>query len=194
MKLLLLTAAASAIATSAFATGTTTPAPPPVTTPVSITTPSTAITDAASQVQHQQQQQQDQSAANHAQQSVDARQYTRRGVAPAYAPTVINMAPCAMGAGFGVQGSSFGISLGGSKTNQACERRANALLLMELGEREAAVIYLAGSDRAMSDALRQARLQPAPAVIVPAPALSPAAPPPPMYTPAAHSSTDGERG
>lgn len=196
MKLLLSPLCACAflaLAAPAFAT---TPTPTTPTTPTTPKTPTTstsveaapapALSQSQNQTQSQQQQQsqsQDQSTANanNAQQSVDARQYAPRNVASALAPAVINVAPCAIGAGAGVQSPTFGLSLGGSKIDRACERRANAMILMQLNETEAAVIYLAAGDRDMADAIRIARTRPvaiaaAPVWIAPPAPLLPPAP------------------
>lgn len=79
-----------------------------------------------------------------------------RQVASAFAPSVVNVAPCTAGSALAVQGERFGISFGGSKQSVSCERRANAALLDALGEREAAVLLLS-NDPEVNKAVTAAR-------------------------------------
>lgn len=97
--------------------------------------------------------------ANNASQAVnvDASNHYQRPVATASAPIVVNVASCAIGGSGAVQGATFGVSLGGAKIDRACNTRANALLLMQLGENEAGVLLLSTSDPAISAAVTEAR-------------------------------------
>ena len=65
-----------------------------------------------------------------------------RQTASAIAPTVVNVAPCTVGAGLGVQGPGAGFSLGFGRKDRGCDRRANAALLQSLGYGREAVQVL----------------------------------------------------
>lgn len=86
--------------------------------------------------------------------------YNPRNVATAYAPPVVNVASCSIGMAAGGQAATFGFSIGAGRTDHACNVRANAQVLFQLGEQEAAIEYLTASDPEMAKALASARKVP----------------------------------
>jgi hypothetical protein len=79
-------------------------------------------------------------------------------VSTAYsAPLNFSSDTCYASASAGGQGIGFGASLALPFKDKACEARANARTLNALGEREAALQYLAAKDPEISKALTQAR-------------------------------------
>ena len=81
----------------------------------------------------------------------------RRNVASAHAPVVVNVASCAIGGSVAGQGPGFGFALGGAKIDKACDTRANAQIMFQLGESEAAVQYLSSANPEIAKAVALVR-------------------------------------
>jgi hypothetical protein len=64
--------------------------------------------------------------------------YTVRNTPEVIAPSVVGGNPCSVGASGGVSMPGFGISLGGTWADKACERRQEAALMFNMGETKVA--------------------------------------------------------
>lgn len=80
-----------------------------------------------------------------------------RQVASATAPIVVNVASCAIGGSVAGQGPGFGFALGGARIDKDCNARADAQILYQLGEKEAAVLLLSAHSTAINAAVTEAR-------------------------------------
>jgi len=91
--------------------------------------------------------------------------YERAPVSTAYAtPLNFSSDTCYASISAGGQGITFGLSAAVPFKDEACEARANARTLQLLGEREAAILYLAAKNKDMNDAITAARKRQAAAV------------------------------
>jgi hypothetical protein len=72
--------------------------------------------------------------------------YTVRNTPEVIAPSVVGGNPCSVGASGGVSMPGFGISLGGTWADKACERRQQAALLFNMGEQSIAVELMCQDD------------------------------------------------
>lgn len=103
---------------------------------------------------------------NNASQSVGGQQstnsvtenYQRNPVATAFSSQLsFSSDTCYASAAAGGQGIGFGLSTALPFKDKQCERRANARMLEVLGEREAAIQYLAAGDWEINSAITRAR-------------------------------------
>jgi len=101
------------------------------------------------------------SSAYNAGNSVNVQQeYQRAPVNTAFAPPVsFSSDTCYAAASAGGQGVTFGLSASVPLKDKACEIRANARALRDLGENEAAVVYLGSRDPELQAALDVAHAQ-----------------------------------
>lgn len=72
--------------------------------------------------------------------------YTLRNVPEVIAPNVVGGNPCAVGISGGLAVSGFGITGGGTWADRQCERRQEAALLFNIGQKQAAVALLCQDD------------------------------------------------
>ncbi len=72
--------------------------------------------------------------------------YTVRNVPELIAPSVVGGNPCAVGISGGVAVSGFGITAGGTWADRQCERRQEAALLYNIGQKDASVALLCQDD------------------------------------------------
>ena len=123
--------------------------------------------------------------------------YTIRNTPEVIAPSVVGGNPCSVGASGGVSLPGFGVTLGGTWADKACERRQEAALLFNMGENKVAVELMCQDD-SVRNAMRvsgkpcSADIQPvasAPAAAPTAMAASLSAPPAQIVLAAAHTAT-----
>ncbi len=76
--------------------------------------------------------------------------YTIRNTPEVIAPSVVGGNPCAVGASGGVSLPGFGLALGGTWADKACERRQQAALLFNMGENKVAVELMCQDDNVRS--------------------------------------------
>jgi hypothetical protein len=72
--------------------------------------------------------------------------YTIRNTPEVIAPSVVGGNPCPVGASGGVSLPGFGVALGGTWADKACERRQEAALLFNMGENKVAVELMCQDD------------------------------------------------
>jgi hypothetical protein len=101
------------------------------------------------------------------------------------APSVVGGNPCAVGASGGLSLPGFGIALGGTWADKACERRQQAALLFNMGEQKVAYEMMCQDDNvraAMRSASKPCIADTAPVAQASAPAIAQA---PTVLAPAA---------
>jgi hypothetical protein len=72
--------------------------------------------------------------------------YTVRNTPEVIAPNVLGGNPCAVGASGGIALPGFGLALGGTWADRACERRQQAALLFNMGEQKVAIELMCQDD------------------------------------------------
>jgi hypothetical protein len=72
--------------------------------------------------------------------------YTVRNTPEVIAPSIVGGNPCAVGASGGLSLPGFGIALGGTWADRACERRQQAALLFNMGEQKVALELMCQDD------------------------------------------------
>jgi hypothetical protein len=72
--------------------------------------------------------------------------YTIRNTPEVIAPSVVGGNPCSVGASGGISLPGFGVALGGTWADKACERRQQAALLFNMGENKVAVELMCQDD------------------------------------------------
>jgi hypothetical protein len=103
--------------------------------------------------------------------------YTVRNTPEVIAPSVVGGNPCSVGASGGVSMPGFGISLGGTWADKACERRQQAALMFNMGEAKVAYELMCQDDNVRT-AMRVSGkpcatdIAPAPVAQAPAPAIA----------------------
>ena len=107
--------------------------------------------------------------------------YTVRNTPEVIAPSVVGGNPCAVGASGGLSLPGFGVALGGTWADKACERRQQAALMFNMGETKVAYELMCQDDNVRS-AMRVSG-KPCAADLAPAPVAQ--APMPPTSTIAA---------
>ena len=111
--------------------------------------------------------------------------YTVRNTPEVIPPSVVGGNPCSVGASGGLSLPGFGIALGGTWADKACERRQQAALLFNMGEQTVAYEMMCQDDNvraAMRSANKPCIADTAPVAQAPAPAISQA---PAVQAPAA---------
>jgi hypothetical protein len=101
--------------------------------------------------------------------------YTIRNTPEVIAPSVVGGNPCSVGASGGVSLPGFGVALGGTWADKACERRQEAALLFNMGENKVAVELMCQDDsvrNAMRVSGRPCTADIQPAAVAQAPALA----------------------
>jgi hypothetical protein len=101
--------------------------------------------------------------------------YTVRNTPELIPPSVVGGNPCSVGASGGVSLPGFGVALGGTWADRACERRQQAALLFNMGEQKVAMELMCQDDSVRA-AMRTSG-KPCTTDTVPV-AQAPAAPPP----------------
>ena len=76
--------------------------------------------------------------------------YTVRNVPEVIAPSVIGGNPCSVGISAGMAVAGFGITGGGTWADRACERRQQAALLYNIGEKNAAIALMCEDERVLT--------------------------------------------
>jgi hypothetical protein len=76
--------------------------------------------------------------------------YTVRNTPEVIAPSVLGGNPCAVGASGGIALPGFGLALGGTWADRACERRQQAALLFNMGEQKVAIELMCQDDNVRS--------------------------------------------
>ncbi len=72
--------------------------------------------------------------------------YTLRNTPEVIPPNVVGGNPCAVGASGGVSAPGFGLALGATWADKACERRQQAALLFNMGEQKVALELMCQDD------------------------------------------------
>jgi hypothetical protein len=72
--------------------------------------------------------------------------YTVRNTPELIPPSVVGGNPCSVGASGGVSLPGFGVALGGTWADRACERRQQAALLFNMGEQKVAMELMCQDD------------------------------------------------
>jgi hypothetical protein len=101
--------------------------------------------------------------------------YTVRNTPEVIAPSVVGGNPCSVGASGGVSMPGFGISLGGTWADKACERRQQAALMFNMGEAKVAYELMCQDDNvrtAMRVSGKPCATDIAPAPVAQAPAIA----------------------
>jgi hypothetical protein len=80
--------------------------------------------------------------------------YTTRNTPEMIPPSVVGGNPCSVGASGGVSLPGFGVALGGTWADKACERRQQAALLYNMGEQKVALELLMCQDDSVRNAMR----------------------------------------
>ena len=114
--------------------------------------------------------------------------YTIRNTPEVIPPSIVGGNACAVGASGGISAPGFGLAMGATWADRACERRQQAALLFNMGEQKVALELMCQDDHvraAMKVAARPCAADiPPPVSVVEAPAaavvpvISPATPPP----------------
>jgi hypothetical protein len=76
--------------------------------------------------------------------------YTVRNTPEVIAPSVVGGNPCAVGASGGLSLPGFGVALGGTWADKACERRQQAALMFNMGETKVAYELMCQDDNVRS--------------------------------------------
>jgi hypothetical protein len=111
--------------------------------------------------------------------------YTIRNTPEVIPPSVVGGNPCAVGASGGLSLPGFGVALGGTWADKACERRQQAALLFNMGEQKVAYEMMCQDDNvraAMRSASKPCIADTAPVAQAPAPTMAQA---PAVQAPAA---------
>lgn len=90
--------------------------------------------------------------------SVNINSKSRNNTPDAIAPSFSTANGCALGGGVGAAGPGFAVSVGGSKTDKACELRADTQMLMVLAGKQVAIRHLCMNSEELQKTLSAAGL------------------------------------